>query len=196
MRSIGGSSTDYAAYDRPLVAESGHLPSAKRSRWHLAESSLCSRRHGSTSTGVRGHSPAAGHSVNAEEMHVWGAWEVQAGYVPSGTGAIEIRCFRLRFLCVEADANLLQYAEGEDLAAEVRLYRITSWSDEAVEAEQLTTDADCVHDTLQINQVSRARAGPGRASGNVKRNRATRSWSVISCMPEASLGKSSPLRRR
>jgi len=34
--------------------------------------------------------------------------------------------------------------------SEVRLYRITLWSDEAVEAEQLTTDADCVHGTLQI----------------------------------------------
>jgi len=33
----------------------------------------------------------------------------------------------------------------------VRLYRITSWSDNGVEAEQLTTDADCVQGTLQIN---------------------------------------------
>lgn len=90
-------------------------------------------------------------SMEVDEMRVWGAWDVQAGYVQSGTGAIEIRCFRQASLCVEAEANLLQHTEGQDLTAEVRLYRITSWSDNGVEAEQLTTDADCVQGTLQIN---------------------------------------------
>lgn len=90
-------------------------------------------------------------SADADELRVWGAWDIQAGYVPSGTGAIEIRCFRPAALCVEAEANLLQHTEGEDLTAEVRLYRITAWRDEVVEAEQVTTDADCVHGTLEIN---------------------------------------------
>ena len=106
---------------------------------------------GSTTQAPKVIRPPLDIPVNAEEMRVWGAWEVRAGYVPSGTGAIEIRCFRQASLCVEAEANLLQHTEGEDLTAEVRLYRITSWSDNGVEAEQLTTDADCVQGTLQIN---------------------------------------------
>lgn len=52
-------------------------------------------------------------SMEVDEMRVWGAWDVQAGYVPTGTGAIEIRCFRKTSLCVEAEANLLQHTEGE-----------------------------------------------------------------------------------
>ena len=49
---------------------------------------------GSTTQAPKVIRPPLDISVNAEEMRVWGAWEVRAGYVPSGTGAIEIRCFR------------------------------------------------------------------------------------------------------
>ncbi|EME01849.1 hypothetical protein B381_01574 [Stutzerimonas stutzeri NF13] len=89
-------------------------------------------------------------TADADEVRVWGAWEVLAGYVPPGTGAVEIRCFRQKGLCVEAQASLLQHTEGEDLMAEARLYQITAWSDDIVEAAQLTTSADCAQNRLEI----------------------------------------------
>lgn len=89
-------------------------------------------------------------SADADEVRVWGAWEVLVGYVPPGAGAVEIRCFRQAGLCVEAEANLLQHTEGEDLMAEARLYQVTAWSDGVVEAAQLTTQADCAQSRLEI----------------------------------------------
>ena len=108
------------------------------------------------------------------ELRVWGAWNVETGYVPAGTGAIEIRCFRQESLCIEAEANLLKHTEGQDLTAEARAYRISSWTDEAVEASQIITDSDCVRRAISIQpslktasqtwiSVGSCEADPGQA---------------------------------
>lgn len=89
-------------------------------------------------------------STEGDELRARGAWEIQSGYVPSGTGAIEIRCFKQIAVCVEAEANVQKHTEGEDLTAEARLYRITSWTNEAVVAMQFVTPIDCVQRSLDI----------------------------------------------
>lgn len=109
------------------------------------------------------------------ELRVWGAWSVETGYVPAGTGAIEIRCFRQESLCIEAEANLLKHTEGQDLTAEARVYRISSWTDKAVEASQIITDSDCVRRSVSIQpstkkatqtwkSIGSCEADPGRAA--------------------------------
>lgn len=109
------------------------------------------------------------------ELRVWGAWNVETGYVQPGIGAIEIRCFQQESLCTEAEANLLKHTEGQDLTAEARVYRISSWTDEAIEASQIITDSDCVRRVLSIQplqkrasqtweSVGSCEADPGRAT--------------------------------
>lgn len=108
------------------------------------------------------------------ELRVWGAWNVETGYVPAGTGAMEIRCLRQESICIEAEANLLNHTEGQDLTAEARVYRISSWTDESVEASQIITDSDCVRRALSIQpslktasqtwkSIGSCEADPGRA---------------------------------
>jgi|GEM_PF-447804 len=120
-------------------------------------------------------------TVEVERLRVWGAWEVQAGYVPAGTGAIEIRCWREASLCVEAEANLLQHTEGEDLSAEVRLYRITTWGHERVEAGQVTSDADCVRGTLDIEPKRQSARRSWQGIGECGAASGVRSWLETSC---------------
>lgn len=109
------------------------------------------------------------------ELRVWGAWNVETGYVPDGIGAIEIRCFRQEWLCIEAEANLLKHTEGQDLTAEARVYHISSWTDESVDASQIITDRDCVRRAVSIQPslktasqtwvgVGSCEADPGRAT--------------------------------
>lgn len=108
------------------------------------------------------------------EVRVWGAWNVQAGYVQPGTGAIEIRCFQATELCIEAEANLLKHLEGQDLTSAARVYRVSSWTDELVEANEITSTLDCARRQLSIRPQKRSavqtwqgigscEADPGRA---------------------------------
>lgn len=108
---------------------------------------LLQTKGGETQTVIR---PPLEVLTEEGELRVWGAWKVESGYVPAGTGAIEIRCFRQESLCIEAEANLLKHTEGQDLTAEARVYRISSWTDESVEASQIITDSDCVRRAITI----------------------------------------------
>lgn len=109
-----------------------------------------------------------------DEVRVWGAWNVQAGYVQPGTGAIEIRCFQATELCIEAEANLLKHLEGQDLTSAARVYRISSWTEELVEASEITSSLDCARRQLSIrlreksalqtwHGIASCEADPGRA---------------------------------
>lgn len=109
-----------------------------------------------------------------DEVRVWGAWNVQAGYAQSGTGAIEIRCFQAAELCIEAEANLLKHLEGQDLTSAARVYRISSWTEEVVEASEITSTLDCARRQLSIRPTDKSaiqtwqgigscEADPGRA---------------------------------
>jgi hypothetical protein len=109
-----------------------------------------------------------------DEVRVWGAWNVQAGYVQPGTGAIEIRCFQATELCIEAEANLLKHLEGQDLTSAARVYRVSSWTDELVEASEITSTLDCARRQLSVRPqeksaiqtwqgIGSCEADPGRA---------------------------------
>jgi len=91
-----------------------------------------------------------------DEVRVWGAWNVQAGYVQPGTGAIEIRCFQAMGLCIEAEANLLKHTEGQDLTSAVRVYRVSSWSEAAIKASEITSSLDCVRREVSIRLLEKS----------------------------------------
>jgi len=100
------------------------------------------------------------------ELLIWGAWQVEEGYATVGTGAVEIRCLKQPGVCIEAEANLLQHVEGQDLTAEAHLYTVRSWSADEVIAEQLSTLHDCANRTLSINLADESAAKSWKTKGD------------------------------
>lgn len=108
---------------------------------------------------------------NGDALIIWGGWHTVEGYDHGVTNGVEIICSRERRTCLEAYASVLYHDSGEDLAAQVFDYEVTTWDDQHLVAIDKDGMGECLDRILNVDLVGEGatlewRPGEGNCQGN------------------------------